>query len=235
MDKQEVIAELRRVAELLQTPSLTRRQFAQHSRISETTVRNVFGSWNKAVESAGLAPNPQKFEEGRGSEQSRPDDEYLQELIRLTVELGKQPTWAELSAFGRYSPKPYRDRWGSLASACQIAYARFGYPQPADSHGETSQEQAQIAPSQPGILSPQTYKPEEGKQRKKVQFGEPIDFRGLRFAPINEQGVVYVFGMVSRELGFLIESIRTEYPDCEGKRCVDEKRQRWEHVLIEFE
>ena len=41
--------------------------------------------------------------------------------------------------------------------------------------------------------------------------------------------------MISRELGFLIESIRTDYPDCEGKRCVDTKKQRWEHVLIEFE
>jgi hypothetical protein len=69
----------------------------------------------------------------------------------------------------------------------------------------------------------------------KVQFGEPLDFRGLRYAPINEQGVVYIFGMISRELGFLVESIRTDYPDCEGKRCVDAKRQRWEHVLIEFE
>ncbi len=71
--------------------------------------------------------------------------------------------------------------------------------------------------------------------RKKVQYGAPIDFRGLRHAPINEQGVVYIFGMVSRELGFLIESVRTAYPDCEGKRRVDEKRQLWEHVLIEFE
>jgi hypothetical protein len=41
--------------------------------------------------------------------------------------------------------------------------------------------------------------------------------------------------MVSQELGFLIESVRTGYPDCEGKRCVDTKRQLWESVLIEFE
>jgi len=91
---------------------------------------------------------------------------------------------------------------------------------------------------------PQTAKPDavgqvriqtEGLRRKKVQFGEPIDFRRLRFAPINEQGVVYLFGMISRELGFLIESIRTEYPDCEGKRCVDTKNKIWEHVRIEFE
>lgn len=84
-------------------------------------------------------------------------------------------------------------------------------------------------------MVPQTHKPKDLNRRKKVQFGEPIDFRGLRFAPINEQGVVYLFGMISRELGFLIESVRTEFPDCEGKRSIDQKRQRWEHVLIEFE
>lgn len=78
-------------------------------------------------------------------------------------------------------------------------------------------------------------KPSKKISKKKTQFGKPIAFRGLRFAPINEQGVVYLFGMVSRELGFLIESIRTEFPDCEGKRCVDLKKNLWEHVLIEFE
>jgi hypothetical protein len=41
--------------------------------------------------------------------------------------------------------------------------------------------------------------------------------------------------MISKELGFLIESIRTEYPDCEGKKCVDEKENPLEHTLKEFE
>ena len=36
-------------------------------------------------------------------------------------------------------------------------------------------------------------------------FGSPINFRGLRHAPINELGVVYIFGMVSYELGFIVE------------------------------
>ena len=43
------------------------------------------------------------------------------------------------------------------------------------------------------------------------RFGEPIDFRGLRHAPINELGVVFLFGAVSRELGFIVESIQAEY------------------------
>jgi len=38
-----------------------------------------------------------------------------------------------------------------------------------------------------------------------------------------------------RDLGFLGESVRTDFPDCEGKRCIDPKGAKWEHVRIEFE
>ena len=124
-----------------------------------------------------------------------------------------------------------------FTKARDVAYAKYGFPT-LDSSREITPEQQppqEQAVTQTQVIVPQTHKPKDFNRRKKVQFGEPIDFRGLRFAPINEQGVVYLFGMISRELGFLIESIGTEYPDCEGKRCIDLKKQRWEHVLIEFE
>jgi len=54
MDKQEIIAELRRVAELLPTPHLSQRQFSQNSRISVSTIKSNFGTWGRAVETAGL-------------------------------------------------------------------------------------------------------------------------------------------------------------------------------------
>jgi len=41
--------------------------------------------------------------------------------------------------------------------------------------------------------------------------------------------------MVSAELGFSVEAIQAAYPDCEAKRCVDPKSQRWQRVRIEFE
>jgi hypothetical protein len=68
-----------------------------------------------------------------------------------------------------------------------------------------------------------------------VVFGAPINFRGLRHAPVNEQGVVYLFGMVSSELGLIVEAVQAAYPDCEAKRCVDSKLNRWQRVRIEFE
>src|SRR5688572_20719137 len=94
----QIIAEIQRIARLYGTDSLTQNQFEQHSTIGLTTVRYHFGSWNKAIDSADLEPitsrlNPQVIIS---------EDELLQEIIRLTIELGKQPTHAELNANGRF-------------------------------------------------------------------------------------------------------------------------------------
>lgn len=67
------------------------------------------------------------------------------------------------------------------------------------------------------------------------EYGTPIDFRGLRHAPLNEQGVVYLFALVARDLGFTVEAIGTSFPDCEVKRRIDRKGARWQRVRVEFE
>jgi len=71
--------------------------------------------------------------------------------------------------------------------------------------------------------------------RRRRQFGEPIDFEGLRHAPINELGVVFLFGIISKRLGFIVESVQSGFPDCLAKRLVDQRRGRWEQVEIESE
>ncbi len=101
------------------------------------------------------------------------------------------------------------------------------------------EEVAQQSPELPTLLQPSfepyistsTYIP--SRRRKQPLLGEPLNFRGLQHAPINEQGVVFLFGMVCRELGYLIEAVQTGFPDCEAKRRVD--NQRWQRVRIEFE
>lgn len=70
----------------------------------------------------------------------------------------------------------------------------------------------------------------------KQEYGAPMDFRGLRHAPINEQGVVYIFALVARDLGFTVEAIGTKFPDCEAMRRVSgRKGDVWQRVHIEFE
>ena len=50
---------------------------------------------------------------------------------------------------------------------------------------------------------------------------------------MNEQGVVFLFGMVARELGYMVEAVQSGFPDCEAKRQIG--RDKWQRVRIEFE
>lgn len=67
------------------------------------------------------------------------------------------------------------------------------------------------------------------------EFGGRLNFRNLIYEPTNEQGVVLLFGMVSERLGFSIERIGTEFPDCEAKRYIKGRHPRQQPVKIEFE
>lgn len=64
-------------------------------------------------------------------------------------------------------------------------------------------------------------------------FGDKISFKSLSCAPVNELGVVYLFGVLHDLLDLSIESIQSGFPDCIARRRVSENR--WEEVRIEFE
>lgn len=71
------------------------------------------------------------------------------------------------------------------------------------------------------------------KQHKKRIFGNKVSFKSLSCAPVNELGVVYLFGVLHDTFDFKIESIQAGFPDCIARRKVSENR--WEEVRIEFE
>jgi hypothetical protein len=62
--------------------------------------------------------------------------------------------------------------------------------------------------------------------------GDLINFRGLVYAPLNEQGVVFLFGRVAHDLNMYVEEIKPGFPDCIARRFVG---KGWERVRIEFE
>jgi len=62
--------------------------------------------------------------------------------------------------------------------------------------------------------------------------GPPINFRGLIYAPINENGVIFLFSKVAEDLGITIEGIQVKFPDAFGKRYEKDKGYP---ITIEFE
>ena len=64
-------------------------------------------------------------------------------------------------------------------------------------------------------------------------YGPSLMPAPLAHGPINEAGVIYLFGMLAGQLGFVVTRIQTEFPDCEAMRQVDQ--DQWQRVRIEFE
>lgn len=62
--------------------------------------------------------------------------------------------------------------------------------------------------------------------------GDLINFRGLVYSPMNENGVIFLFGKVMEDLNMYIEEIKPGFPDCIGRRF---NGKGWEKVRIEFE
>jgi hypothetical protein len=81
---------------------------------------------------------------------------------------------------------------------------------------------------------PQIIKPKQAKTKPRT-LGEPIQFRGMKFAPVDKKGVIFLFGMIASELGFIIESLSPEFPDCLARRCIDLENNQWEQTRIQFE
>jgi len=214
--EESLLNELRRVAKMLNKNTLTKDDFDQYGRACAAEIQRKFGSWNNGLKKAGLDIQYVR---------NIPAVELLAEIERVWNQLGRQPKREEIERLGKFSRGPYERHFGSWAKAIE-EFVRW------KDNGEKANDLGDLKEISPEILISQPRKPSKAR---KVEYGEPIDFLGLRHAPLNEQGVVYLFGILSRQLGFIIEAVRTDFPDCEGKRQMPGKQERWERVSIEFE
>jgi hypothetical protein len=204
--------------------------FVRESGIPKHTIYTLFpeGGWASVLEEAGLKTG--------GSGFALEDDDLLTEFHRVTTELGKIPSWNLFNSRSKISGDTIRRRFGGTSGTLKRYRAWLEDSDPASPMLQLiSMKSRHEIPVPPEDTIRKAAASQDWERTAGPEFGAPISFRGLTHAPINEQGVVYLFGMVSYELGFIVESIQPSFPDCEAKRCVDSKRNRWQRVRIEFE
>lgn len=212
---------------------LTQRDFTRITGISKDRIAFLFpsGGYSELLSAAGLTMHPAG---------SRPDRENL--LIRfdtLAKSLGRIPTHGMMKA-GGLPPSTMNRKFGSR-DIYLLEYAEYLRLHDPDSKllrelellDSTSLPITSI-PSNPHGPNVQHVHTVNSRITGTV-YGAPINFRGLQHAPVNELGVVHLFGMISFELGFLVEAVQAAFPDCEAKRLVDSKKGLWQRVRIEFE
>src|SRR3972149_3529964 len=178
------------------------------------------------------------------SPQERPlsDDELFEKIDKFVSDKGRIPTWSQLNDVTGITEKVFKLRFGKKGKPeVYIHYRRWLEKNKPTSknielvdaylkgHGETKTPRSQLV-KRNATATRSKWPKIPGKE-----VGAPLNFGNLIYAPTNEQGVVFLFGMVSRQLGFSIERIGTEFPDCEAKRFIEGRKERQQTVKIEFE
>lgn len=148
--KEEILAEIKRVAEKLGVRALKREDFEKNTTIPNDTLAYYLGSWDRALKEAGLGPETPT--EIKGKPEPQNDDELLLDLVRLYDETGETPTAALVNARGRYHYRHYGARWKSLGEAFDLAVNKFP-PNPRAFPPTASTAPPAAPPSPPPTLS----------------------------------------------------------------------------------
>ncbi|MHB9025879.1 MAG: homing endonuclease associated repeat-containing protein [Armatimonadota bacterium] len=107
----ELLADLRSVAERLGKDMVTMREYDKHGRCHSSTLRHRFGSWFITLDKAGLK---------RTRNLNISTDDLLADLRCVAVKLGKETiTGREYDDNGMYGSSTFLQRFGAWHTACE--------------------------------------------------------------------------------------------------------------------
>lgn len=123
---EEILKEIRRVAELVPGLVLSRSAFGKHAKVSLTTVAHRFGTWRQALELAGIGHRygghavPQKVRARLWTQMT--DDEIIAEMHRVRRQNGKNTlTTRDVTRSDRIGVHTIKRRFGSWNAALRKA------------------------------------------------------------------------------------------------------------------
>jgi hypothetical protein len=243
MTKQEIMDAITGCAQKLgRTPSIL--EVMKMGQVSRRQMRAEFGSFTQALRECNL-----KREISSG--QKVPLEQLFVDWAGVVRKVGKAPSMSEYEAMSKFSCKPLVRCFGSWR---QVAY---GLTQFAEGRGLAEQWKAELelAAVKGGDQDAQWMLSREAptarskmlvalKERALTAgptagatygpfYGPPMWPGPLAYAPMNELGVVFLFGWMAPQLGYVVHRIQPEFPDCEAMRLVGE--DRCELVKAEFE
>ncbi len=204
-------------------------EFQSETKLSHRQVTKNFGCYSKAVRESGLEPH------GCGNEVRM--EQLFADWAEAVRRLGRVPTAVEYEGRSRYSRRPFQNRFGKWTSVA-ARMVEFAEGKALKKEWEdvititrTYLQEKKKAEEISSPLVAWTSLP--GLVEGRAQYGEPVLSSAMATAPVNELGVVFLFGMMARQLGFVVLRIQAEFPDCEALRQMEEKR--WQGSRIEFE
>ena len=210
-----LIARVQEVARASGAAYVSRADFRRATGIAYSRVQRHFRGHADLLRAAGL----QTYVLNRQLD----DDTLMRAMREAFLKAEGIVAQFRFDAVSAHSRSVYRKRWGGWAPA--VAAFRdwverhdtsFPYLEALRRHRGRARRATPLPPP-------------DGRR-----YGPLLGFRALGHAPLNELGVVFLFGLLAEELGFVVDALRVEFPDCEARRRI-ENGGAWVPVRIEFE
>jgi hypothetical protein len=244
MTKEEIVKAIRVCAKKLRrNPNL--RELRAMAGVPAKHVYKRLGSLRKGLQAAGL--------EGIGPGFSPAEETVLRDWAMVARKLKKLPSILEYKRAGRFSGKPFQRLYGSWAGTAD-GFCKFASKHQmerqwgdvlemiADAQVPSTLTTSRNAAGMNGTAGPAVEEKDHGWKKRfrkggilrdRPVYGRPLLWPELAHEPTNELGVVFVFGMMARRLGFVVHRLQAGFPDCIAMREV--APGVWQRVRIEFE
>lgn len=224
LTKESIIADVLAYAKKLgHAPSVS--DLERNTNITRHDMIRYFGSYGETLQVCGLKRT------GSGIKADTKD--LLMDWVKIVREHKRIPRLHEYERCGLYSQVPFRKRFGIWCNVPR-AVKRYALENGLLDEWKDVIELIDSRPKSKKDMKPEIW----GQPKSKILSDRPVYGRLLRpcpliCAPVNEAGVIFLFGALAERLGFQLLRIQAGFPDAEGLRTMSENRLQ--RVKIEFE
>jgi hypothetical protein len=201
--------------------------------VTRHTMRKLFGTHIRALQECGL--------EGRFNKRKLLMKDLLRDWATVAREVKRVPSSVEYIRMGGYSKSAFMTRFKAW-SEVPPAFKRYveekrevekwkDVLEMIDAHEPTTPFGSGEVGAMPAVAAGRL------KEAKAIPgrplYGPPMRICALAHCPTNEAGVIYLFGSLAIDLGFMVTSLQAAFPDCNAMRRVE--GGKWQPVRVEFE
>jgi hypothetical protein len=226
MTKEDVLKAIRETERKLgHTPQLA--ELARMGVLERMHVRRHFRSYALAVRECGLEPQVNVT--------TAPMKALFTEWARVARKRKRLPVLSDLPAAGKVSRNVFLYRFGGWRRVPE-AMAQYAREQNLGEKWrdvmEMIEERKNEAIALRAVTKPAKLKRGAGKYMSPV-YGAAMARGPMVNEPINEQGVLFLFGAMAEKLGFRVTLVQTGFPDVEA--LIEVSPGRWKRIRIEIE
>jgi hypothetical protein len=163
-------------------------------------------------------------------------DELFAEWARITRELKKIPSMKEFEDASKYTVGPYQRRfrhWSRVPEGMDDYMRKRALGKEWPDVLSLIVDNRHDARPAPVVQQPMSHIWPVAMRPDRPIYGPSMLPTPFMHEPINEIGVVFLFGTLVEKLGWLVTLMQTEFPD--GEAFVQVAPGRWQRIRIEFE